>query len=110
MQRELSASCDPDSCGPQLPQHAIQILGVNRVGSESGNTTISTGRILPWLQDTAAAQVWYAWHADTDEIFILDTENRSYATFSVGAYPLDTPANYDALKSLLLQAAHRPVP
>ena len=72
MQRELSASCDPDSCGPGLRQHAIQILGVNRVGSESGNTTISTGRILPWLQDTAAVQVWYAWRADADEIFIRE--------------------------------------
>jgi hypothetical protein len=111
MQRELDAACNPDSCGPTHSKQAIQVVGLNRIGSESGNSAITAGRIAPWLQDTASEQVWEVkWRATIEDVIILDEENHRYATFNLGAYDLSTPANYQALKALLQAAAHRSPP
>lgn len=111
MQRELDAACNPDSCGLAHSEQAIQIVGVNRSGSEGGNSAITAGHIVPWLQDTDSEQVWEVkWRARTEDVIILDSQNHRYATFNLYAYDLTTPANYEALKALLLAAAHRSPP
>jgi hypothetical protein len=111
MQHELAATCDPDSCGPVHLMRAIQILGVNAIGAESGNAAISAGRTIPWLQDTPAQNVTAGtWHVTNRDVVILDSQNRPYAVFNCTTYDLGVPANYAALKTLMLQAAHRPVP
>ena len=111
MQRELTATCDPDSCGPQHPMRSIGILGVNIIGAESGNGEMCAGRLLPWLQDTPAQKVWEdKWQVNYRDVVILDSQNHRYAVFNLTAYSLENPANYAALKALLLQAAGRPVP
>jgi hypothetical protein len=109
MARELAATCNPDSCGPSHSQLAIHCLGVNLIGSESGNDGMCVGRIQPWLQDNATQRVWEdKWQVNYRDVVILDSENRRFAIFNCTAYDLSITSNYDSLKSLLLAAAHRP--
>jgi hypothetical protein len=111
MQLELAATCDPDSCGPQHTMQAIHILGVNARGAEADNETISAGRTIPWLQDTAAQNVTDGtWHVTNRDVVILDSQNRQVAVFNCTTYDLAVAENYAALKALMLQAAHRPIP
>ena len=85
----------------------IRIIGIDAVGHESDNAVICNGRTLPWLQDTAAAEVWRAWAANKDDVIVLDSTNVIIATYSVAAHDLTQSANYAALKNLLVTAAAR---
>ena len=87
------------------PGSKVQILGVNETGHESGNATITTGRTLPWLQDTMDQQVWKSWAVTYRDVVVLDAENRPIAVYNVTTTPLSTPDNYAALKQILLDAA-----
>ena len=52
MQNDLDAN---------YPDLDIQILGINAVGRESGNASITSGRDIPWLQDgtpDSGSDVW----------------------------------------------------
>jgi hypothetical protein len=111
MSRELSAACDPDSCGPGHEQLTVHCLGVNNIGSESGNPEMCAGRILPWLQDTSAQQVWEdKWRVTFRDIVVLDAENQRVTVFNCTEHNLADPANYEALKAILLQTANRSSP
>lgn len=85
----------------------IQILGVNDVGFEAGNANISSGRKLPWLQATAMADVWEQWKPTFRDVVILDGDNKVVAIFNLSTNDLSNPANYEALKKLLLDAANQ---
>jgi hypothetical protein len=93
MQKEI----DADSTAA-----AIQILGVNGVGQESGNASICANRVLPWLQDTEQQGVWTKWDVTWRDVVILDEQNEVIAIYNLTEHNLADPANYDALKSLLL--------
>jgi len=95
MQQEINAA------SPATP---VQILGVNEAGQESGNAAMCEGRSLPWLQDTAEAQVWARWAITYRDVVILDRENRRMTAFNVTEHNLAIPAKYDSLKTLLLDA------
>lgn len=111
MARELAATCDPDSCGPDHAQLAIPCLGVNFPGAESGNPQMCAGRILPWLQDTDEAGVWHdLWRVTNRDVVVLDAANTRVAVFNCTVHDLADPANYAALKAILLDAAHRSGP
>src|SRR5262245_53235010 len=84
---------------------SIHILGINLLHMESGNAGMCDGRVLPWLQDTDAAQVWGSWHAATDDVIILDAENQVIQTYSLYDHTLIDPTNYATLKGILLGAA-----
>ncbi len=84
----------------------IRILGVNGQGLESGNPTITAGRSLPWLQDTAAANVETAWQAGYRDVVIVDAKNFSLQAFNLTDNDLSVPANFDALKKLLVDTAN----
>jgi len=64
-------------------------------------------RDLPWLQDTARDDVWGSWDVAYRDLVILDADNRKVAVFNLTEHNLDDPAEVDALRQLLLDAAGR---
>jgi hypothetical protein len=96
MQRELRDS------NTRLP---IEILGINAAGQESANDLATQGRVIPWLQDTAEANVWGAWAVTWRDVVILDENNRTVAVFNLTQHGLQRQAARDSLRQLLLQAA-----
>ena len=81
---------------------AVQILGVNAAGQESGNADMCAGRTTPWLQDTAEVQVWNSWAVTWRDVVILDAENKVIAIYNLTEHRLEDADNYAALKNLLL--------
>ncbi len=84
---------------------AIQILGVNGIGLESGNGSMTTGRVLPWLQPVPGEDVWTLWQVEYRDVVILGPGNERLGTFNVTVNDLSDPANYAALKKRPLEAA-----
>jgi hypothetical protein len=83
----------------------VVILGVNEVGHESGNDLMTTGRDLPWLQDTALDDVWGTWAPVYRDVVVLDPDNQEIAVFNLTVHDLADPVDYDALKQILIDAA-----
>jgi len=96
-------------------RQVIAILGLNAVGLESGNPSITAGRSLPWLQDVVDQDVWNKWHVDDlrpgstgvvwRDVIVLNAENRAIAVYNLTEHDLGRPTNYEALKQLLRDAA-----
>ena len=91
-----------DALGLPRPVH---IIGVNDIGFERGNGSITTGRDLPWLQADAAFDVWDVWSPVYRDVVILGPDNVEVGVFNVTTNNLSNPANYDALKQLFIDAA-----
>lgn len=83
----------------------IMILGVNQVEQERDNALTCQGKDIPWLQETWEELVWGPWHVQWRDVVILDQDNRQAAVFNLTTCDLSVPANYDALKTLLLEVA-----
>ena len=83
----------------------VQIHGVNAAGLESGNAVTCQGRTTPWLQDTAAAQVYQKWEVTYRDVIIVNQDNEAVAAYNLTSHNLAVQANYDELKALLQQAA-----
>lgn len=84
---------------------AIQILGVNQIGHESGNASICNGRTIPWLQETSASPVWTPWEVTWRDVVILDQENEVAGVFNLTQHNLADSANYATLRTLLTNLA-----
>lgn len=97
MQKEL------DALPTKVP---IQILGVNETGQESGNASMTSGRVLPWLQDTTTDNVWASWQVTFRDVVVLDAQSQKTAVYNLTQHDLSNPASYDELKSLLVSAAN----
>jgi hypothetical protein len=93
-----------------LAGETIQILGVNKVGSEANAADMTLGRDLPLVQDTAAAGVQAAWAAADGDVVIVNTSNVPLGTYNLIANDLANPANYEALKGLLRGGPAEPAP
>jgi len=85
----------------------IQILGINAAGQESGNDDITSGRTLPWLQDTKSQDVWDHWRAVWRDVIVLDSDNKVAGIYNLTDHDLVTAANFDSLKTLLVKTANR---
>lgn len=85
----------------------IRILGVNAAGHEAGNGTITTNCTVPWLQDTAGANVYGSWGGSQLNLHILDTFNIRQSVWSHIVKPLAVAndSNWNELKALLKQIA-----
>jgi len=100
-----------DELAVEFPELAIQILGVNEAGFESGNQNIvDDGRTLPWLQDVDLdadenSDNWTAWGVNYRDVIIADGTNWPVAVFNVTDNNLQEKASYDALKELLRETA-----
>ena len=90
------------------PSTKIRLLGLNAVGFESSISGAVSGRSLPYLQDTAAENVWADWGATWRDVRILDVNNAHVATYNLTSHDLANPANYAELKALLKSAAGEP--
>ena len=88
----------------------MRSLGVNAIGLESGNQTICAGRALPWLQDVSSVDVWTSWGVTFRDVVILDAQNKRVGVYNLTEHDLRIPANYAALKSMLISAAAAPTP
>lgn len=84
---------------------AIQILGVNDIGLESANATMTAGRVLPWLQPASGEDVWTLWQVEYRDVVILGPGNEQLGTFNLTVSDLSDPVAYAALKNQLLEAA-----
>ncbi len=101
MQDELDAT---------FPELDIQIAGINEQGHEAGNALITEGRDIPLLQDVDAngdglSDVWSSWDVDWRDVVILDEENVVAAVMNLTSNDLADPANYGALRQLLIDTA-----
>ncbi len=83
---------------------AVDILGVNAPGHESGNSLMYTGRVLPWLQDDDAQDAWVLWSVDYRDVIILDPLNQVFAIYNLTTHDLADPVNYAELRALLVAA------
>jgi hypothetical protein len=83
----------------------VQILGVNEEGFESGNTTTTTGRDIPWLQDVTGQDVWEVWDPVYRDVIVLGPNNEWVGAFNLTTNNLSDPDNYDALLQLFVDAA-----
>lgn len=89
----------------QVGDGPLQILGVNEDGHAGSNAAMCEGRVLPWLQDRAEVDVWKKlWKPVYRDVVILDGDGRVHAVYNVTEHDLNNPANYAALKTLLLEA------
>ena len=88
----------------------MQILGVNPVGLESGNATISAGRDLPWLQEVATDSIVVedAWDVTFRDVIILNTDNEKVDVYNLTTYDLEQAANREELKAKLRAVAAAP--
>jgi hypothetical protein len=93
MQKEIDAMGAPAD---------IAILGVNQLGHERANATACEGKDLPWLQETPEELVWSRWEVAYRDVVILDRDNVRTAVYNLTEHDLADPANYEALKALLL--------
>ena len=100
-----------DELAAEFPDLAVQILGVNEAGFESGNQNIiDEGRTLPWLQDVDLdadenSDHWTAWNANYRDVIFVDGTNWPVAVFNVTDRDLQVAANYEAFKQLLVDTA-----
>ncbi|MCO4770492.1 MAG: hypothetical protein KDA24_10725 [Deltaproteobacteria bacterium] len=96
-----------DDLDLNYPTLDISIIGVNDTAFASGNDSITDGRDLPWLQNTAEADVWNDWGVTYRDVWVLDGDNVPVGIFNVTASSLADTANYDTLKQMFLDAAAR---
>jgi hypothetical protein len=87
---------------------AIDIIGVNAIGLEVGNPTITMDRSLPWLQDVPEEDVWTSWQATWRDVIVLDAAGNFVAVFNLTQHDLSKPTEYEALKTLLVSTANGP--
>ncbi len=83
----------------------VDLLGVNGVGFELGNDSVTMGRDIPWLQPDASNDPWITWGVQYRDVVILDEQNYPVAVYNLTQFGLMTPANYDTLKGLFVQYA-----
>lgn len=66
---------------------------------------MTAGRDLPWLQDDAQVDAWGAWEVEYRDLVVLDRENRPVGVFNLTEHNLQVPAEYAALRDMLLGVA-----
>ena len=89
------------------PGHEVRILGINEIGEESGNDGMCEGREIPWLQETQEHPCWGPWGVTYRDVVICDPDNERAAVYNVTVHNLSVGANYDSLKSLIMQIANQ---
>ena len=82
----------------------VEIIGLNRFtdDDEEANIFFSSGRAMPWLQDTRADNVWSRWGTKYRDVRILDSSNRLVAVYNLTEHDLADSENYETLKQLLI--------
>jgi hypothetical protein len=87
------------------PATIIRIGGINIIGAETGNSLITAGHDLFWLQDTVDEHVWTQLQIQYRDVLILDVDNIPVGVYNLTSHNLGDAAYYAELKALLKQAA-----
>ncbi|MBA62777.1 MAG: hypothetical protein CMJ76_10480 [Planctomycetaceae bacterium] len=87
----------------------VEIVGINLAERESGNTSITAGVDLPWLQDIDSdgdgnSDVWNDWGAQLRDVMIVDEQNQLVETINLTLNDLAESTNYDSLKAKIIGA------
>lgn len=97
---------DVNSENPEVP---ITILGINMRGRESGNTTITDGVDMPWLQDTGQVNIFSQWPPDAiRELKIVGRDGVEVATFDLNTDDPRDEEPYANIREALLNATTLP--
>jgi len=104
-----------DELTSEYPDKSIQIVGVNEFGHESGNSLMASEGDAPILQDldddgNSLSDVWRDnWDVTYRDVKIVNQQNELVGTLNLtppGGFNLAEPANYAALKRVLVDVAH----
>jgi hypothetical protein len=86
----------------------VSIIGINPPGLDSGDSLISAGRTIPWLQEEPGGDdPWTDWNVTYRDVVILDSSNVLVDVYNLTEHDLSSPANRDALKAKLRAAGTR---
>jgi len=80
----------------------VRIHGINGTGHGGSNETACQGKDLPWLQEVPEEPVWTRWDVTYRDVIILDEDNKVLSIFNLTEHDLSKPADYAALKALLV--------
>lgn len=98
MQRELDA---------MTTRRRIHLAGIADPISEGLTNLIATDRRIPLLQDTNTMNVKGSWGSELRDVVILDERALRVAVYNLTEHSLTDPANYAALRAMLLEVANR---
>ena len=84
--------------------HDVQLFAINEIGF-SGMSGMAALGDIPVLQDTSEFFVWESWDVTFRDVVILDRANQKVGEFNLTTDSLSNPANYEALKALLIASA-----
>ena len=102
MQQELTET---------YPELKIQIIGMNQIGHESGNPSVTADRTTPWLQDIdvdedGLTDNWLtSWPYEYRDVVIVDADNMPIDIYNLTVHDLNKPENYATMREMLLDAA-----
>lgn len=83
----------------------VVIFGVNGIGLEAGNATITQGRDIGWLQETVEEPVWTDWGITYRDVVLLDRDNNVVGIYNLTQHNLSDPASYAELYGMFEAAA-----
>ena len=92
----------------ELAGSDVAILGLNQIGSESGNDVNCDGRDIPWLQDNTTDRTWDLWEVTYRDVYILNRANELVAVYNLTTNNLGDAAKYAELKALIEDALASP--
>jgi hypothetical protein len=91
------------------PNLGIEIVGINQAGRESGNSSVTAGNNIPWLQDVdldqnGKADAWEDWQAQLRDVIIVNAQNEEVSKINLTPNDLADAANYALLRSMITDA------
>jgi hypothetical protein len=86
----------------------VELMGVNQYAADQEfyNQLTTTNNFLPWLQDTAQANVASLWSTVYRDVIILDSSNRVAGVMNLTSSDLGQATNRDRLKEMLRSVAN----
>ena len=78
------------------------IFGINGIGKEAGNESITNGRSTPWLQDELGVEAWDSWNVNYRDVYILNGSLEWVDQINLSKIDLTDENNYQEFRELLL--------
>lgn len=86
----------------------VRIFGCNAIGQEGQSGDITSGRTLPWLQDTPEQSVIARkWGPKPHDVVLLDEANNYVGSYNLASHDLGQPGNFARLFDRLVELSHR---
>lgn len=100
-----------DELRTHYPASPTRLLGINKVGAEIGNASMTSQRDIPWLQDgdtngDGQSDVWLnSWPYEYRDVVLVDGDGEFHEVFNLAENDLTTVTSYELLKGRLLGIA-----